>query len=38
MAFTQTCFVFNWFKIHSLFKKECDMIGQPYANKKEKQH
>jgi len=30
MAFTRSCFVFRWFKIHSLSKKECEMQGEPY--------
>lgn len=35
MALTQSCFVFRWFKIHSLSKKECDIYGQPYKESKE---
>jgi hypothetical protein len=35
MAFTATCFVFRWFKIHSLSKKECEIYGQPYPESKE---
>ena len=35
MALTRSCFVFRWFKIHSLSKKECEMYGQPYPESKE---
>ena len=30
MVFTASCFVFRWFKIHSLSKKECEVYGKPY--------
>lgn len=30
MAFTATCFVFNWFKIHSFSQTECERKGVPY--------
>jgi|GEM_PF-550495 hypothetical protein len=32
MALTARCFVFNWFKIHSLNKKECATHGRPYQS------
>lgn len=35
MTFTGSCFVFRWFKTHSLSKKECEMYGQPYSESKE---
>jgi len=35
MALTRSCFVFRWFKIHSLSKKECEIYGQPYSKSKE---
>jgi hypothetical protein len=35
MAVTRSCFVFRWFKIHSLSKKECEIYGQPYSESKE---
>jgi hypothetical protein len=35
MAVTRSCFVFRWFKIHSLSKKECEIHGQPYPESKE---
>jgi hypothetical protein len=35
MAVTRSCFVFRWFKIHSLSKKECEIYGQPYSKSKE---
>ena len=35
MAVTRSCFVFRWFKIHSLSKKECEIFGQPYPKGKE---
>ena len=35
MGFTRSCFVFRWFKIHSLSKKECEIYGQPYPINKE---
>ena len=35
MALTRSCFVFRWFKIHSLSKKECEIFGQPYSENKE---
>lgn len=35
MATTRSCFVFRWFKIHSLSKKECEIHGQPYSESKE---
>tara|TARA_B110000285_G_scaffold219903_1_gene271033 strand:- start:314 stop:565 length:252 start_codon:yes stop_codon:yes gene_type:complete len=34
MAFTRSCFVFRWFKIHSLSKIECSLDGEPYQEKK----
>jgi len=37
MTFTGSCFVFRWFKIHSLSDKECKMYGKPYSgNQKQK--
>jgi hypothetical protein len=35
MALTGSCFVFRWFKIHSLSKKECQVHGNPYPDGKE---
>lgn len=35
IAFTRSCFVFRWFKIHSLSKKECEIYGQPNSETKE---
>ena len=35
MALTRSCFVFRWFKIHSLSKKECEIYGQPYSESKD---
>ena len=35
MVATRSCFVFRWFKIHSLSKSECERFGAPYANTKE---
>ncbi|MCO4807145.1 MAG: DUF2892 domain-containing protein [Flavobacteriales bacterium] len=35
MTFTGSCFVFNWFKIHSFSKKECEMHGKPYEVNKD---
>ena len=35
MALTRSCFVFRWFKIHSLSKKECEIQGQPYPESQE---
>ena len=35
MALTSTCFVFRWFKIHSLSKNECEIHGHPYPKSKE---
>ena len=35
MVLTRSCFVFRWFKIHSLSKKECEIYGQPYPESKE---
>jgi hypothetical protein len=32
MTFTGSCFVFRWFKIHSLSKKECQIHGHPYRD------
>jgi hypothetical protein len=32
MALTGSCFVFRWFKIHSLSKKECQIHGHPYRD------
>ena len=31
MALTRSCFVFKWFKIHSLSKPECKLYGTPYT-------
>ncbi len=31
MAVTASCFVFRWFKIHSLSKSECEKYGAPYG-------
>ena len=36
MALTRSCFVFRWFKIHSLSEKECEINGQPYPESKER--
>ena len=35
MALISSCFVFRWFKIHSLSDKECKIHGQPYSEKKD---
>jgi hypothetical protein len=35
MALTGSCFVFRWFKTHSLSKKECQIYGHPYPEGKE---
>jgi len=35
MSFTGSCFVFRWFKTHSLSKKECEIYGPPYKESKE---
>jgi hypothetical protein len=35
MTLTGSCFVFRWFNIHSLSKKECSMYGNPYTESKE---
>ena len=35
MALTGSCFVFRWFKIHSLSKKEYQNHGNPYRDGKE---
>ena len=35
MGFTRSCFVFRWFKIHSLSKKECELYGKPYPDSME---
>ncbi len=35
MTLTGSCFVFRWFKIHSLSNKECKMYGKPYSETKE---
>jgi hypothetical protein len=35
MTLTGSCFVFRWFKTHSLSKKEYEMYGPPYAESKE---
>ena len=35
MALTRSCFVFRWFKIHSLSKKECKIYGEPYPERNE---
>ena len=34
IALTRSCFVFRWFKTHSLSKKECEIYGAPYPEKK----
>ena len=34
MTFTGSCFVFRWFKIHSLSKSECKTYGDPYSKSK----
>ncbi len=31
ITFTGSCFVFRWFKIHSLSKSECQRYGDPYV-------
>lgn len=31
MTFTGSCFVFRWFKIHSLSKSESQKYGDPYV-------
>ena len=33
MALTRSCFVFRWFKTHSLSKNECEILGPPYSEK-----
>jgi ammonia channel protein AmtB len=33
MAATGSCFVFRWFRIHSLSDPECKMYGDPYPKK-----
>jgi hypothetical protein len=33
MAITRSCFVFRWFKIHSLSKRECEVYGRPYQDR-----
>jgi hypothetical protein len=35
MAVTRSCFVFRWFKVHSLSIKECEIYGQPYPKGKD---
>lgn len=35
MTPTGSCFVFRWFKIHSLSNKELEMYGQPYPETKD---
>ena len=35
MAITRSCFVFKWFKTHSLSKEECELYGQPYKEQNE---
>ena len=35
MTLTGSCFVFRWFKIHSLSNKECEIYGQPYRENKD---
>ncbi len=35
MTLTGSCFVFRWFKIHSLSNKEREMYGQPYPKAKD---
>ena len=35
MALTGSCFIFRWFKIHSLSKKESHVYGNPYPDGKE---
>ncbi len=34
MSITASCFVFRWFKIHSLSKSECKTYGKPYLKNK----
>ena len=34
MSITASCFVFKWFKIHSLSKSECERNGDPYLKNK----
>jgi len=34
MGLTGSCFVFRWFKIHSLSNKECEIYGKPYQDSK----
>ena len=34
MVVTGSCFVFNWFNIHSLSKTECIIYGEPYSKNK----
>ena len=31
IGITRSCIVFNWFRIHSLSKKECEIQGNPYS-------
>lgn len=33
MVITRSCFVFKWFKIHSLSKSEKEKFGDPYSKK-----
>ncbi len=35
MVLTGSCFVFRWFKIHTLSKSECKVHGEPYAKTKD---
>jgi len=35
MTWTGSCFVFRWFKIHSLSKTECQRYGEPYSGNKD---
>ena len=35
MALSGSCFVFRWFKIHSLSKTERELYGKPYSKNNE---
>ena len=37
MTITGSCFVFRWFKKHSLSKKECMIYGHPYPKTTERE-
>ena len=37
IAFTSSCFVFKWFKVHSLSKSECQVYGHPYFRRNDEE-